>query len=83
MDHYASKAVRELYADNDKLERRNEVFLRETGEAEVGIERGRRANAAIAEALSTPSVRLDALGLFVVSNSPPSVTQSQDDWEDD
>ena len=83
MDHYASKAVRELYADNDKLERRNEAFLRETGEAAVGIERDRRVNAAIAEALSTPSVRLDALGLFIVSNSPPLVAQGQDDWEDD
>ena len=83
VDHYARKAVRELYADNDKLERRSEAFLRESGEAEVCIERDRRVNAAIAEALSTPSVRLDALGLFVVSNSPPSVTQSQDDWEDD
>ena len=83
MDHYASKAVRELYADNDKLERRNEAFLRETGEAAVGIERDRRVNAAIAEALSTPSVRLDALGLFVVSNSSPLVAQGQDDWEGD
>ena len=83
MDHYASKAVGELYADNDKLERRNEAFLRETGAAAVGIERDRRVNAAIAETLSTPSVRLDALGLFIVSNSPPLVAQGQDDWEDD
>lgn len=80
-DASVRRAVGELKADNERLKRRNDAIVRETGRADSGIERDMRINEAIAAALLSPSVRLDAIGLFVVSNARPQAVAPDEGQE--
>ena len=82
IDDNARRAISELNADNERLKRRNDAIVKETGKAGVGMERDIRVNAAITAALDSPSVRLDAIGLFVVSNARPLVVEDEEEHED-
>ena len=64
-------AVGELKADNERLKRRSEAIFRETKSWDCGIELEINVNNAIADSLGSPLVRLDAIGLFIVSNAQP------------
>ena len=71
IESHAHPAVRELYAENQMLERRAAAFDMETGSPGAGIDREIAVNKAIAEALASPTVRLDSIGFFIVSPRPP------------
>lgn len=70
-DASVRRAVGQLKTDNERLKRRNDATIKETGRADPTIERDVLINETIIAALRSPSVRLDAIGLFVVSNSQP------------
>ena len=77
IDSHARPAVSELDTENQMLVRRAAAMNRETGSSAVGIDREIRVNQAIAEVLESPSVRLDAMGLFIVSARPPLLQESE------
>ena len=65
------RAINRLESDTDRLKRRFEAISSETGRSDRGLERDIHVNEAILSALDSPSVRLDSIGLFIVSNSSP------------
>lgn len=75
----ARRAISEINSDNERLKRRQDAKIRETGKADAGMKRDIRVNEAIAAALTSPSVRLDAIGLFVVSNCRPREGEEERD----
>ena len=76
IDGNVRSAISKINVDNERLERRNEAIIRETGRAGVGLERDIRFNTAIATALGSPLVRLDSFGLFLVSDVPPRAAEA-------
>jgi len=70
-DANVRRAVGELKADNERLKRRSEAIFRETENWDCGIELEMNVNDAIADTLGSPLVRLDSIGLFIVSNVRP------------
>lgn len=79
MEEDTIRAVGELEADNERLDRRRVALHAENGAASAAIEREIKLNGAIADALRVPSVRLDSIGLFVISNTPPSAIDDSED----
>jgi ATP-dependent helicase HepA len=69
---HAERAIHQTKADSERLTRRQEVVIRETGTADSWIERDIVLNSGIISALGEPSVRLDSIGLFVVSDKDPN-----------
>ena len=62
------RAINEVKSDNDRLKRRQSANLSETGREDPGLTRDIRFNDAVISALGVPLVRLDSIGLFVVSS---------------
>ena len=79
MNHEARTAMSDLDADNVRLERRNEALTRENGVPSASVGREININAAMAQALNSPSVRLDAIGFVVVSSMPPPKVKDRED----
>ncbi len=71
-------AIRDLRIDRDHLQWRKDAVVRENGKLDIGLERDISVNEAITSALGSPSIRLDAIGLFVISNRPPSLEERED-----
>lgn len=81
-DTSARRAIRVLIIDKERLERRKEAIFRETEKSDPSIECDIRVNEAITSAIASPSIRLDAIGLFVVSNTQPQLVEPVEDEED-
>ena len=62
------RAINEVKSDNDRLKRRQSASLSETGREDPGLTRDIRFNDAVISTLGVPLVRLDSIGLFVVSS---------------
>ena len=56
--------------------------FRETGTPDLGLEQDITVNEAIISAIGSPLIRLDAIGLFVVSNAQPQSMELKDELED-
>ena len=65
------KAMAELETDRTSLERRSWAIVEESGRATSGLEVDIMVNSAVAAGISLPVIRLDSIGLIVVSNSRP------------
>ena len=64
-------ALKELEVERHGLERRGKAVKLEDGLPDRGLEVEILVNSAVSAGIASPSVRLDSIGLIVVSNSPP------------
>ena len=71
VDVKGRKAANEIEADSERLRRRQNASLKETGLADPGLARDIRINESVISSVASPSIRLDSIGLFVVSNEAP------------
>ena len=67
----AQRALTELEVNQNKLERRRRAILQESGHSPADLDVDIRANSAMAAGISSPVVRLDSIGLIVVSDNFP------------
>ncbi|MSR09288.1 MAG: hypothetical protein EXR82_07125 [Gammaproteobacteria bacterium] len=74
----ARGAQESLVVHNQQLRRRNAAIANERGQGDPTIDVEIAINDAINEAILRPKVKLDAIGFFVISDSPP---QGQNDDE--
>ena len=65
------QALAELEIDRTSLERRSSAIVEESGGAMSGLEVDILVNSAVATGIASPVVKLDSIGLIVVSNSRP------------
>ena len=65
------RALAQLETNRRSLERRSLAIMEESGKATSGLETEILVNSAVASAIASPVVRLDSIGLMVVSNSRP------------
>lgn len=70
----ARLAVDEMTGRNWRLANRRAATQREGGRVEQALERETAINRAIGEVVGQPTVRLDAIGLFVIADRPPAGT---------
>ena len=64
-------ALAELDISRRGLERRGKAILEEGGGTESGLEVDILVNTAVAAGIASPTIRLDSIGLVIVSDSPP------------
>ena len=64
-------ALAELDVTRRSLERRGSVILEEGGGTASGLEVDILVNAAVAAGITSPTVRLDSIGLIIVVDGPP------------
>ena len=65
-------ALAELDVRRRGLERRGKAILEESGGTESGLEVDILVNSAVAAGIKSPTIRLDSIGLIIVSDRPPS-----------
>ena len=65
------RALAELEVNRSNLERRRRAILQESGHTPTDLEVEIRANLAMAAGISSPIVRLDSIGLIIVSDNIP------------
>ena len=71
IDVEGRKAINDIEADSERLRRRQCASHKETGLADPGLARDIRINECAILSVASPSIRLDSIGLFVVSNETP------------
>jgi len=81
-DTSTRQAIRTLTIDRERLARRRDAVSRETKKSDPSLEQDIKVNEAIAYAIASPSIRLDAIGLFVVSNTKPQMVEPGENEED-
>ena len=64
-------ALAELDVTRRSLERRGSFILEESGGTASGLEIDLLVNAAVAAGITSPTVRLDSIGLMIVADGPP------------
>ena len=64
-------ALMELEISRNGLERRRNAIVGEDGQISSSLEFDIAVNAAVAAGIASPAIRLDSIGLFVISNTPP------------
>ena len=64
-------ALAELDIRRRGLERRGKAILEESGGTESGLEVNILVNSAVAAGIKSPTIRLDSIGLIIVSDRPP------------
>jgi ATP-dependent helicase HepA len=81
-DTSTRQAMRTLTIDRERLAQRKDAISRETNKLDPSLEQDIRVNEAITHAIASPSIRLDAIGLFVVSNTKPQMVELGENEED-
>ena len=64
-------ALAELDVSRRGLERRGKAILEESGGTASGLELDILVNSAVAAGIESPTIRLDSIGLIIVSDRPP------------
>ena len=64
-------ALAELDVSRRGLERRGKAIIEESGGTVSGMEVDILANTAVAAGIESPTIRLDSIGLIIVSDRPP------------
>ncbi len=64
-------ALAELDVSRRGLERRGKAILEESGGTASGLEVDILVNSAVAAGIKSPTIRLDSIGLVIISNRPP------------
>ena len=64
-------ALTQLQVERRGLERRGEAVMAEDGLADRGLEVEMLVNSAACDGVASPSIRLDSIGLIIISNAPP------------
>jgi len=70
-ESHAGLAIEQISSDNVRLDRRQQAIVRETGQPDSWIDQDMSRNRAISRAMRDPLVRLDSIGLFIVSDVDP------------
>ena len=71
VNNKVQNALMELETSRKSLERRRNAILDEDGATASSLEIDVAVNSAVAAGIASPTIRLDSIGLLVVSNRPP------------